>query len=175
MLLKTLYLLLPRKIKRHNKQISCHIFLPNNWTLWDDHHSILLLPALAEDVIFLVASVCLCVCLSVCALQTEPKFGACIQAIISRIYRIRAIIRIRPLITGTRTNTNKQTDKQTDGRYQVHYLPASRSINIIKGCPYIGRCTFNGEFTVITEVPLILRWQHLKYTENKKLVVLSCT
>ncbi len=27
-----------------------------------------------------------------------------------------------------RARTNKRTDRQTDGRYQVHYLPASRSI-----------------------------------------------
>ena len=42
----------------------------------------LLNPVLAEEVIFLVASTCLCVCLSVCTLQAEPlglKLGAHIE------------------------------------------------------------------------------------------------
>ncbi len=47
------------------------------------------------------------------------------------IDRIRAIIRIRPLITDTQkvvaqtvqAGERRQTHGQTDGRYRVHYLP----------------------------------------------------
>ena len=38
--------------------------------------------------------------------------------------------------TGELGQTHRSTDRRTDGRYQVHYLPALRSLKIILRFPY---------------------------------------
>ena len=67
----------------------------------------------SREIIYLVASICPFVCLSVFTLMAEKANTSTCNDHLSSILDV---------------SKRAQTDIQTDGHYQVHYLPAWRSI-----------------------------------------------